>query len=133
MSEVIFIDPTDRLAARITQRSATEAIKELREATTIIDETLESLATAYPGVEAIASIAYGKARGLFALAPSRMGDYVSPVAPEQLRSLARLIGRLPSQLRNAFEAELNSVPRCDGAPVNFVTADEIAADDKLRG
>jgi hypothetical protein len=130
--QLIPIDPDDRRTNRLLRRTAGAAIKELRECGTSMSASLESLGMAHPGTLAIGCVVFGEVRGVFALAPSAVGDFCSPVAPERLRTLARIISRLPPELRSAFENELRSIPRTDGSPVNFVTASEIAADDEAR-
>jgi hypothetical protein len=126
MGRVTSIAFTDR----VQQRDAPTAVGELRRAVTMLNFYSSYLARHFPGVIAIGVMDSGSNPGAFAIAPSRQGNHVSPVAPAKLKALARIVGRLPRELRDAFETELAAIPRSNGSPVNFVTAAEIAADDE---
>jgi len=115
------------------QRDTAQAVKELRECTTVMGETLEALGMAFPGTVAIAAITGGKVRGVFALAPSMDGDHCSSqrVALDRMKTWAHIFGNMPLELRSAFEAELATIPRRESR-LNYVTPEQIAADDEAR-
>lgn len=112
MAKVTAFSPTDRLA----ERDGDTAAEELDECVLQFLACLEHLAQDYPGVIACGSIVCGRPCGVFAMTSSAEGGHYSPLAPQVLRTLAQIVGRLPAELRAAFEAELRTIARPEPEP-----------------
>lgn len=89
-------------------------MQELRRVITLMGIELDLVAQQHPSAIGLGAIVAGKACGVFCMVDSRGGmRHHSPVAPAKLRELATIIGYLPSELREVFEAELATVPRAE--------------------
>lgn len=108
---LISISADDRLTARVERRSATEAFDELVACITSFNRHLENLAKSFPGAVGIGIFAGGHSPGALVLTYAG-GDWQhSPVAVDRLQRLAWVVGHLPVDLREAFEAALREVKR----------------------
>jgi hypothetical protein len=108
MAKLVSISPDDRLIERVLSRSPDEGTDELRHCITSFNDALARLSREYPGCVAIGSFTKGRSCESMVLTASKDYLHWSPVAPERMRSLARLIASLPEELRSAFEIEFNS-------------------------
>lgn len=105
-AKLVSIDP----AERVDQREVPEAVAELRLCITDLENCLDGLAKQYPGAVGIGAIVAGGAKGVFVMTGSRDGvQFSTTVAEQRMRSLAKIIGHLPGELRSAFEVELAAV------------------------
>lgn len=96
----------------MTQRTATTAMADLMTAITDLESRLRKLAEGHPNVIGIGAIVGGEVRGVFVLTASQDGDHYShAVAEDRMRTWARIIGNMPANLRDAFEAELATIAR----------------------
>jgi hypothetical protein len=91
----------------IKERDPEQAVRELHDAITCVNATMEALAAAYPSVTAIAGIVRGQPVGALAFAGSREANHLTPAAMERAQALAKIVASLPDELlQNAFRIQL---------------------------
>jgi hypothetical protein len=116
MGKTTSINAVDRTRERVQERDPDEATAELCQCITAANRSAELLARAFPSCIGVACFVTGKAPGALVLTASKEYLHYSPVAPDRLRTLARLVGHLPPELRCAFEEELATIPRDEFIP-----------------
>jgi hypothetical protein len=87
-------------------RSIDIAMTNLRAAITDMELQLEAFGQGHKKVIAFGAVVYGEVRGVLVLAGD---DLYSPVGPDRMRTWARMIGHLPTELLSTFEAELAAI------------------------
>ena len=109
MSKVIAIDGKgiERITA-LSERDPEEAFSELRLVITDLNAALCDLAARYPGAVALGGVCAGTPVGAVAFVDSAAGIQYSPVAPQKVQVLARIIAHLPPELLSPFRTEFNS-------------------------
>jgi hypothetical protein len=105
MPEPISIDPGDRVQQRVMERDESAATEELIHCTTALDDSLASLARAFPGSTGFGAIDRGRACGIFVFTRSAQGELCLKIARDKMLEWAQLIAHLSPDLRNYFEAE----------------------------
>src|SRR5277367_4253988 len=109
MGKISSIDPIDRNIAQAAERDPEEGTEELMWVTTLLGDALDDLAKKYPTAIAIGAISGGHRVSIFATTFSAKHQHFSPVAPQQLRTIARIIGHLPEELVDTFQKQLKHV------------------------
>jgi len=118
MAKTIPIDPRDRVQQRIMQRDENAATAELVACTNALNDCLAGLARTYPGSIGFGAIVAGKVHGVLVLSASAEGELCSRIAPERMRTWARLIAHMSTDLRAYFEIEYRvAVLEADGGEV----------------